>query len=91
MSNNSSSVIGVVQQEALDTATNLDATTASLRQHEPALRACLAHTTAAMGNSHQADVPELVNVVEAALKALSECADTVASSAHRVRAIEART
>lgn len=91
MPNNGTSMIGVVQQEALATATNLDATAASLRAHEPALKMCLAHTTAAMSHSHQADVPELVGVVEAAMKTLTQCADTVTSSAQRVRGIEART
>lgn len=84
------SVIGVVQHEALATATNLDATAASLRAHEPALKMCLTHTTAAMGHTHQSDVPELVAVVEAAIKNLAECADTASSSAHHIRDIENR-
>lgn len=91
MANSGQSVIGVVQTEALATAVNLDATASGLRQYEPALKACMAHTTAAMGDSHQSDVSELQGVVESAIKAVNDWANFTASAAQRVRAIEART
>lgn len=90
MSNPGQSVIGVVQQAALETAANLDATAAGLRQYEQPLRACLAHTEAAMGHSHQADVPELREVVNLGIRAVLGCGDRTAQAAQRVRDIERR-
>jgi hypothetical protein len=89
--NNGTSVIGRVQQEALATAANLEQTAAGLRQFEQPLKACLTHTLAAMGHSHQSDVPALEGVVNAAIKTIGGCADSVAAGAKRVRDIEQRT
>jgi len=91
MSNSGQSLIGVVQQQATETAENLDRTAEGLRQFEQPLRSCLAHTTAAMGHTHQSDVPEMQGVVESAIKAIGGCADTTASAAKGVRDIESRT
>jgi hypothetical protein len=86
------SKIGEVQLGATETANNLDATAEGLRdQYEDALDACLEHQLAAMGDTHQDDVPKLVELVEGAKETLRTCADSVAASAQQVRAIEERT
>lgn len=89
--NKGRSVIGDLQQEALETAKNLDVTSAGIRGFVKPMQASWSHQMAAMGHSHQADVPELGALVTEVIQALGGCAEEVALGARQVRAIEART
>ena len=83
------SKVGIVQDEAIPAAANLDATVASLRAHVPALNACLKHTTEAADDSHQGDVKELQTLTAEATRHVDVCADEVEQAAKLLREIEA--
>lgn len=91
MSNDGSSVIGTLQQEAQETAKNLDKTAGGLRTFEKPLQSALVHTRKAMGHTHQSDVPEMTRIVEEAIKVILDCAAEVEEGAQQIRNIEKRT
>lgn len=88
--NGPTSVIGVIQSTATATAENLEHTAAGIRGFEEPLRKAMAHTDAAMGETHQGDVGELQGIVQASIAALGAGADQVAACGGRVREVEAR-